>query len=106
MSLRLFSSSSARAKNLVFLGAPGVGKGTFASRVVKALQVPAISTGDMVRAEIRGNTELGAKIKDFNDKGMLVPGLAASHFCHPSFMDILSLTFLSAHIFTIKKCSN
>jgi adenylate kinase len=50
-------------KNIVFLGAPGVGKGTFASRVSKALNIPAISTGDLLRSEIKQKSELGLQIQ-------------------------------------------
>ena len=45
--------------NWVFLGAPGVGKGTYASRMAKQMGVPHISMGDLVRAEIKGETALG-----------------------------------------------
>lgn len=57
----------------VFLGAPGVGKGTFASRVAKALSIPAISTGDIIRAEIKGGTARGAQLQAFTNAGKLVP---------------------------------
>ncbi|RJS74799.1 adenylate kinase [Candidatus Bathyarchaeota archaeon] len=58
---------------IVMLGPPGAGKGTYASRLTKILGVPHISTGDMVREEIRAQTELGRKIKQYSDKGELVP---------------------------------
>lgn len=61
------------AHRYVFLGAPGVGKGTFAGRVAKALSIPAISTGDIIRAEIKRGTALGAKIQGFTNSGKLVP---------------------------------
>jgi adenylate kinase len=57
----------------VFLGAPGVGKGTFASRIAKRLDIPAISTGDIIRAEIKAGSKLGNEIKAFSDSGRLVP---------------------------------
>lgn len=56
-------ATRASGQNLVFFGAPGVGKGTFAARIAPMLQIPAISTGDIMRAEIKGETELGAKVK-------------------------------------------
>ena len=59
--------------NYVFLGAPGVGKGTFAARVAKKLNIPAISTGDLIRAEIKAKTSLGLKMKEISDSGKLVP---------------------------------
>jgi adenylate kinase len=55
------------------LGAPGAGKGTYASRLNVSLGIPHISTGDMVREEIKAQTELGKKIKQYSDKGELVP---------------------------------
>ena len=55
------------------LGPPGSGKGTYASRLTKILGVPHISTGDMVREEIKAQTELGKKIKEYSDRGELVP---------------------------------
>jgi len=58
---------------IVMLGPPGSGKGTYASRLTKILGVPHISTGDMVREEIKAQTELGKKIKEYSDKGELVP---------------------------------
>ena len=60
-------------KNLVFLGPPGAGKGTQASRVSERLGIPHISTGDMLRAAIREQTETGLKAKAYIDKGELVP---------------------------------
>eukprot|EP00744_Colponema_vietnamica_P015104 GILI01021161.1.p1 GENE.GILI01021161.1~~GILI01021161.1.p1 ORF type:complete len:236 (+),score=46.50 GILI01021161.1:100-807(+) len=59
--------------NIVFLGAPGVGKGTFASRVAPALGIPTLSTGDIIRGEIKAQSPLAAKLKEYNDKGLLVP---------------------------------
>jgi adenylate kinase len=58
---------------IVMLGAPGAGKGTYASRLNVSLGIPHISTGDMVRDEIKAQTELGKKIKQYSDKGELVP---------------------------------
>ncbi len=58
---------------IVMLGAPGAGKGTYASRLNISLGIPHISTGDMVRDEIKAQTELGKKIKQYSDRGELVP---------------------------------
>ena len=58
---------------IVMLGPPGAGKGTYASRLNVSLGIPHISTGDMVRDEIKAQTELGKKIKQYSDKGELVP---------------------------------
>ncbi len=58
---------------IVFLGAPGAGKGTQAKIISKKYRLPHISTGDMFRANIGAKTELGLKAKAFIDKGDLVP---------------------------------
>ena len=59
--------------NLVFLGPPGAGKGTQATRIASRLGVPHISTGDMLRAAIANETKTGLEAKAFMDKGNLVP---------------------------------
>ena len=66
-------ATAARGNNLVFLGAPGVGKGTFAGRIAKLLGVPAVSTGDIIRAEIKAGSELGRKVQTYSNAGQLVP---------------------------------
>lgn len=58
---------------LIFLGAPGSGKGTHAVRVKADYHIPHISTGDIFRANIKGNTPLGQQAKAYLDKGALVP---------------------------------
>lgn len=57
---------------LMFMGPPGAGKGTQAVRVAAKYGIPHISTGDMLREEIKNNTELGEKAKVFIDAGQLV----------------------------------
>ena len=59
--------------NLILLGAPGAGKGTQAELLTKALSIPAISTGNMLREAIRNGTALGKKVKQYMDEGSLVP---------------------------------
>jgi adenylate kinase len=59
--------------NLVFLGPPGAGKGTMASRLAEEKGIPHISTGDIFRANINNQTELGKKVKSILDSGELVP---------------------------------
>ncbi|PLR65763.1 MULTISPECIES: adenylate kinase [Bacillaceae] len=59
--------------NLVLMGLPGAGKGTQAERIVEKYEIPHISTGDMFRAAIKDETELGLKAKSFMDQGALVP---------------------------------
>ncbi|MEE3481587.1 MAG: adenylate kinase [Lachnospiraceae bacterium] len=58
---------------IIMLGAPGAGKGTQAARMAEKYHIPHISTGDIFRANIRDNTELGQKAKSYMDKGLLVP---------------------------------
>ncbi|MFH1230295.1 MAG: adenylate kinase [Planctomycetota bacterium] len=58
---------------IVFLGPPGSGKGTQATRLAKQLQIPLISTGDMLREAVNQSSVLGLKAKSFMDQGGLVP---------------------------------
>lgn len=58
---------------LILLGAPGAGKGTQAENISKKYNIPAISTGDMIRAAIKSGSELGNKVKSYIDSGHLVP---------------------------------
>lgn len=58
---------------LVFLGAPGVGKGTQAEQVSSKFGYPKISTGDLLRDAVRNKTALGVQAKAFMDRGQLVP---------------------------------
>jgi len=58
---------------LIFLGPPGVGKGTYASRIGPKLGIPHISTGDLFREHIKNQTELGKEAKNYIDRGELVP---------------------------------
>ena len=59
--------------NLILLGAPGAGKGTQAEVICNHLQIPAISTGNILREAIANGTETGLKAKAFMDAGKLVP---------------------------------
>lgn len=58
---------------IIMLGAPGAGKGTQAKKIAEKYQIPHISTGDIFRANIKSETELGMKAKEFIDQGLLVP---------------------------------
>ena len=58
---------------IIMLGAPGAGKGSQASRISKVYALPHISTGDIFRANLKGETELGLKAKEYMDHGELVP---------------------------------
>lgn len=57
----------------VLLGPPGAGKGTQAQRLAELYAIPAISTGDIFRANVGGKTELGLEAKGYMDAGLLVP---------------------------------
>ena len=59
--------------NIIFLGPPGAGKGTQAQRICAALNIPQISTGDMLRRAIADQTPTGLKAKAYMDAGGLVP---------------------------------
>jgi adenylate kinase len=58
---------------LVFLGAPGVGKGTQADRTAELFKIAKISTGDLLRGAVRNQTKLGLEAKGYMDQGKLVP---------------------------------
>ena len=58
---------------VVFLGAPGVGKGTQADRIAVQYQIAKISTGDLLREAVRNQTALGLEAKRYMDQGSLVP---------------------------------
>ena len=59
--------------NLILLGAPGAGKGTQAELICKKLNIPAISTGNILREAIKNKTERGLIAKSYMDEGKLVP---------------------------------
>lgn len=74
---------------VVFLGAPGVGKGTQADRIAAQYQVAKISTGDLLREAVRNQTTLGLEAKNYMDQGKLVPdavviGLVKEKLANPS----------------------
>jgi adenylate kinase len=82
------SGPSTATKVLLLLGPPGSGKGTQAERLAKYLNIPAISTGEMIRAEVRAGTELGKKAQAIMVTGALlddatVNDIVASRLAQP-----------------------
>ncbi|AXH36732.1 adenylate kinase [Humibacter sp. BT305] len=65
--------SSGEALRLLLIGPPGAGKGTQAAKLSEAYGIPAISTGDIFRENVRNETPLGVQAKEFMDKGLYVP---------------------------------
>src|SRR2546430_9019394 len=59
--------------NLIIFGAPGAGKGTQSAHLIEIYRIPAIATGDMLRAQRRAGTALGDQVKGYMDPGGLVP---------------------------------
>ncbi len=59
--------------NIILLGPPGAGKGTQAKMMIDHYKIPQISTGDILRANLKERTPLGLKAKEYMDKGLLVP---------------------------------
>lgn len=59
--------------NIILLGAPGAGKGTQAAVICEHLNIPTISTGNIIREALRTGTEMGQKAKSYMDAGQLVP---------------------------------
>ena len=59
--------------NLILMGAPGAGKGTQSAKISEKYQIPAIATGDILRAEVKADTELGKEAQKYLALGQLVP---------------------------------
>src|SRR5207244_2028134 len=59
--------------NLILFGAPGAGKGTQTGSLIETYHIPAIATGDMLRAQRRAGSALGDQVKGYMDRGELVP---------------------------------
>jgi len=58
--------------NIILLGAPGVGKGTQAKKIMQEYKIPQISTGEILRSEVQSGSNLGQQVKKILDKGQLV----------------------------------
>lgn len=65
--------TDSRQARLLIIGAPGAGKGTQAARIAERYGIPAISTGDIFRANIKAGTELGKRVSAIIESGQLVP---------------------------------
>ena len=77
---------------LILLGAPGAGKGTQADILSKILNIPTISTGNILRAAVKNQTPIGLKAKEYMDAGALVPdeviiGIIAERLAEPDCAD-------------------
>ena len=59
--------------NIIFLGAPGAGKGTQAEKVAEKFNIPTVSTGNIIREALSAGTEMGKKAKAYIESGKLVP---------------------------------
>ena len=59
--------------NLILLGAPGAGKGTQAEQICEKFNIPAVSTGNIIREALKNGTDMGLKAKSYIDAGKLVP---------------------------------
>ena len=59
--------------NLIFLGPPGAGKGTVSQHFIQEVDIPQISTGDLLRDAVKAGSDLGVKAKGYMDAGELVP---------------------------------
>jgi len=82
----------AQQLNLILFGPPGAGKGTQAERLRKDFELPYIATGDMLRANVKDQTELGKQAKAYMDAGDLVPdelilAMAAARLGHDDAQD-------------------
>ena len=83
--------------NIILMGAPGAGKGTQSKVICDKFGIPQISTGDILRANVKDKTPLGQKAKGFMDKGALVPDelvveMVAGRLGQPDCAGVLSST--------------
>ena len=81
---------------IIFLGAPGAGKGTQAELVSKRLGIPAISTGAIIREAIKNGTPFGLKAKEIIEKGNLLPDDTVNGLMKEHFENIVNVEFTAA----------
>lgn len=73
---------------LLLIGPPGAGKGTQATRLAEAFDVPAVSTGDIFRFNVKNGTELGLQAKKFMDAGEYVPDSLTNAIVHDRLQEV------------------
>ena len=88
---------------LILLGAPGAGKGTQADILSQRLNIPTISTGNILRAAVKNGTPVGLKAKEYMDAGKLVPdeviiGIVAERLAEPDCANGYILEIGRAHV--------
>lgn len=93
---------------IILVGPPGAGKGTQAEKIVAKYGVAHISTGDILRANVKAGTELGRKAKSFMDAGALVPddvivGMMRGRLAEDDCRKDLSLTVFPARFLRPKR---
>ena len=86
--------------NIVIFGAPGSGKGTQSARIVEKYGLNHISTGDVLRAEIKNGTELGKTAKGYIDNGQLIPDalMIDLRLVVRKYLSCLTLRFLKMNL--------
>lgn len=92
--------------NIVLLGPPGSGKGTQAKKMTEVLNVPHLSTGDVFRDAIKGQTKLGVEIKSFVDGGKLVPDELVSAVVFEKLGDMRSGYLLDGYPRTVAQAKS
>jgi adenylate kinase len=82
------SSVTNRGARLILIGPPGAGKGTQAVRLSEAFGVPAVSTGDIFRSNVKNETELGLQAKAYMDAGEYVPDSLTNAIVHDRLQEV------------------
>ncbi|CCW71029.1 unnamed protein product [Phytomonas sp. Hart1] len=90
---------STRLYRLLFVGAPGVGKGTYSSRAAAALRCTSISSGDLLRSEVEKDTEIGRRVKNLIENGIFVPDALISEMVMNHFTQMHTSAEFHGYIF-------